>query len=92
MRDDGSILYRGPETGQYGRMLTVAALHARYSDDYKGITALAKLRWRVPEGYLLKTVRVDGPDWRGFSLEEQTVVLPAGSAGKIQIEAFYQRN
>ena len=23
--DDGSILYRGPETGQYGRMLTVAA-------------------------------------------------------------------
>jgi hypothetical protein len=25
VRDDGSILYRGPETGQYGRMLTVLA-------------------------------------------------------------------
>jgi len=34
VRDDGAILYRGPETGQYGRMLTVAALYARYSDDY----------------------------------------------------------
>jgi hypothetical protein len=34
VRDDGSILYRGPETGQYGRMLTVAALQARYADDY----------------------------------------------------------
>ncbi len=25
VRDDGSLLYRGPETGQYGRMLTVVA-------------------------------------------------------------------
>jgi len=25
VRDDGSILYRGPETGQFGRMLTVTA-------------------------------------------------------------------
>lgn len=25
VRDDGSLLYRGPETGQYGRMLTVLA-------------------------------------------------------------------
>lgn len=30
VRDDGSILYRGPETGQYGRMLTVAAQYANY--------------------------------------------------------------
>jgi hypothetical protein len=29
VRDDGSILYRGPEVGQYGRMLT---LFARYAD------------------------------------------------------------
>jgi len=28
LRDDGSILYRGPETGQFGRMLTVAAEYA----------------------------------------------------------------
>jgi hypothetical protein len=25
VRDDGSLLYRGPETGHYGRMLTVVA-------------------------------------------------------------------
>jgi hypothetical protein len=35
VRDDGSILYRGPEVGQYGRMLTVAAQYARYTGDDK---------------------------------------------------------
>ena len=33
VRDDGSILYRGPETGQYGRMLTVAAQFVNYGGD-----------------------------------------------------------
>jgi len=33
VRDDGSILYRGPETGQYGRMLTVVAQFANYGGD-----------------------------------------------------------
>ncbi len=33
VRDDGSILYRGPETGQYGRMLTVLAQYANYEGD-----------------------------------------------------------
>ncbi len=36
VRDDGSILYRGPETGQYGRMLTVIAEYVNYG----GATAL----------------------------------------------------
>lgn len=35
VRDDGSILYRGPETGQYGRMLTVAAQYANYTDNHR---------------------------------------------------------
>jgi hypothetical protein len=34
VRDDGSILYRGPETGQYARMLTVVAEYANYTGDY----------------------------------------------------------
>jgi hypothetical protein len=33
VRDDGSILYRGPETGQYGRMLTVVAEYYAYTRD-----------------------------------------------------------
>ena len=33
VRPDGSILYRGPETGQYGRMLTVVAEYANYGGD-----------------------------------------------------------
>lgn len=44
VRDDGAILYRGPETGQYGRMLTVVAEYA----DYSGDTALLlRLRPRI---------------------------------------------
>ncbi|MHA7133617.1 hypothetical protein [Oerskovia turbata] len=33
VRDDGSIVYRGPGTGQYGRMLTVIAQYYRYTRD-----------------------------------------------------------
>jgi hypothetical protein len=44
VRDDGSILYRGPETGQYGRMLTVAAEYANYGGDIK---LLVKRRSRI---------------------------------------------
>jgi hypothetical protein len=33
VRDDGSILYRGPETGQYGRMLTVIGEYYVYTGD-----------------------------------------------------------
>ncbi|HTL58667.1 MAG TPA: hypothetical protein VL361_23475 [Candidatus Limnocylindrales bacterium] len=50
VRDDGSILYRGPETGQFGRMLTVTAQYANYTGDYnlllkhrRRIDAVAKL-------------------------------------------------
>jgi hypothetical protein len=44
VRDDGSILYRGPETGQYGRMLTVVAEYAKYTTDYN---LLLKHRHRI---------------------------------------------
>ena len=50
VRDDGSILYRGPETGQFGRMLTVVAEYANYTGDHalllrhrQRIDAVAKL-------------------------------------------------
>jgi hypothetical protein len=33
VRDDGSLLYRGPETGQYGRMLTVLAQFIDFGGD-----------------------------------------------------------
>ncbi|MBM4023912.1 MAG: hypothetical protein FJ280_00675 [Planctomycetes bacterium] len=44
VRDDGSILYRGPETGQYGRMLTVVAAYGDYSGD---TDLLLRLRRRI---------------------------------------------
>ena len=44
VRDDGSILYRGPETGQYGRMLTVLAEYANRTGDTR---LLLKHRRRI---------------------------------------------
>jgi len=44
VRDDGSLLYRGPETGQYGRMLTVVAQYINYGGDPK---VLLRQRTRI---------------------------------------------
>jgi len=44
VRDDGSILYRGPETGQYGRMLTVVA---QYINDGGDPRLVLKHRTRI---------------------------------------------
>lgn len=44
VRDDGSILYRGPETGQLARMLTVVAQYANYTRDAR---LLLKHRSRI---------------------------------------------
>lgn len=44
VRDDGSLVYRGPETGQYGRMLTVVA---QYAQDGGDPDLLLRLRKRI---------------------------------------------
>lgn len=68
VRDDGTILYRGPQTGQYGRMLTVVADYYRHTGDS---ALLLKHRKRI-EGvtrYLLK-------------LREAGKTLPAADAAR----------
>ena len=62
VRDDGSILYRGPETGQYGRMLTVVAQFVDYGGD---------------PGILLKhRSRIDGVTKLLLHLREKAQQLP----------------
>ncbi|MGH8252401.1 MAG: hypothetical protein ACRES2_00045 [Steroidobacteraceae bacterium] len=53
VRDDGSILYRGPETGQFGRMLTVVA---QYFSAGGNAALLLKHRGRIDAvtNYLLR--------------------------------------
>jgi hypothetical protein len=41
VRDDGTILYRGPETGQFGRMLTVIAMYIDRGGDPRVVLAHA---------------------------------------------------
>ena len=55
-----------------------------------GAAAPVKLRLRVPEGYTLKSARVDGRDWRDFNPQEETITLPPGSAGTMKIETTYR--
>jgi hypothetical protein len=57
VRDDGSILYRGPETGQYGRMLAVLAQYANAGGDS---TILLRNRAHIEAvGNLLLTLRAN---------------------------------
>ncbi len=63
VRDDGSLLYRGPETGQYGRMLTVVAQYLSYGGD---------------PGLLLRhRSRIDGITRLLLGLREKAKALPA---------------
>jgi hypothetical protein len=62
VRDDGSILYRGPETGQYGRMLTVVAQYVNLGGD---------------PGLLLKRrSRIDGVTNLLLNLRAKALTLP----------------
>jgi hypothetical protein len=62
VRDDGSLLYRGPETGQYGRMLTVVAEYFNYGGD--------------PELLLKRRSKIDGVTKLLLLLREKAKALP----------------
>jgi len=74
VRDDGSLLYRGPETGQYGRMLTVVAQYQNYGGDSQVL-----LRHRT---------RIDGVTKLLLGLREKAKTLPAGDPAHGMIAAW----
>ncbi len=63
VRDDGSILYRGPETGQYGRMLTVVAAYVDAGGD--------------PAVVMKHRARIDAVAKLLLALRERALRLPA---------------
>lgn len=66
VRDDGSILYRGPETGQYGRMLTVLAEYANHGGN--------------PDELLKRRCRIDGITNLLLALRAQAKKLPQSNS------------
>jgi hypothetical protein len=62
VRDDGSILYRGPETGQYGRMLTVVAQYVEYGGN--------------PDLLIKQRSRIDGVAKLLLALRAKALQLP----------------
>jgi hypothetical protein len=63
VRDDGSIVYRGPETGQFGRMLTVLAQYVNAGGD--------------PALLLKHRARIDGLTKVLLSMRAKALNLPA---------------
>jgi hypothetical protein len=63
VRDDGSLLYRGPETGQYGRMLTVVAQYVNYGGN--------------PKVLLRQRARIDGVTNLLLGLRAKAKTLPS---------------
>ena len=52
----------------------------------EGFGAAIHLRLRTPARQKIKTVEVNGKPWTNFEPKEETVILPAGSNGRITIE------
>lgn len=74
VRDDGSLLYRGPETGQYGRMLTVVAQYVNYGGD--------------PEVLLRRRSRIDGVTKLLLGLLEKAKTFPGGDPAYAMIAGW----
>jgi hypothetical protein len=51
--------------------------------------AVAKLRLRAPGKRQLKSVSVNGKEWKGFDAGEETVTIPPGLSGKVRIVGSY---
>jgi hypothetical protein len=74
VRDDGSLVYRGPETGQYGRMLTVAAQYVQDGGD--------------PALLLRQRPRLDAITRLLLGLREKALKLPADDPAHGMIAAW----
>ena len=57
----------------------------------EGYRAATKVRLRVPDGKVLRTVTLNGAPWTDFSPEQEVVNIPSGRQGKISVEASYSR-
>ena len=52
----------------------------------EGFGVAINLRLRTPASQKIQTVEVNGKPWTNFNPEEESVMLPADSKGRITIE------
>jgi len=50
---------------------------------------MTKLRLRTPGKLPLSRVAVSGKAWTEFRAQEETVIIPAGLAGRVEVVAQY---
>jgi hypothetical protein len=78
----GNVGYEINSDIDHGKITAVLHLPASYR-------AATKLRLRVPDGKLLRAVKVNGASWTDFSPDKEVVNISSGRAGKITVEASY---
>lgn len=54
-----------------------------------GFNATTKIRLRVPEGQMMKKVKVNGKPWKEFDPLQEVVIFPPGMKGPIALEVSY---
>ena len=64
-------------------------IEARLDLPRRATEACVKLRVRVPENHRIRAVLVNGKTWDQFDAQEETVTLPPGSAGRVELSIGY---
>jgi hypothetical protein len=52
-------------------------------------STLVKLRLRVPTGHQIGSVTANGKPWDQFNAEDETVMLPPGRKGQVDLTIHY---
>lgn len=66
--------------------MTNRKIYATVELPKSGFDARINLRFRLPTGRQIRSVRVNGQDWKQFHPGEESVFLPSESKGRIAIE------
>jgi hypothetical protein len=64
-------------------------IEARLDLPRHSIRARIKVRLRVPQNHRMAAVLINGKDWNEFDPREETVTLPPGSAGRVDLLIRY---
>jgi hypothetical protein len=93
--EDGKVTWVWAAPTRWGRVSFDITSHARQRRIEARIgrpehfSAETRLRLRAPAGARMKSVTLDGRAWNQFDAAGETIVIPAGTRGAIEIVARY---
>jgi hypothetical protein len=94
--EDGKRIVVANAPTRWGRLsytiesrLATHAIDAHMDLPVTASGARIKLRLRVPEGNRIRSVTLQGKPWTQFDAETETITLPAGTTGKLELKVSY---